>query len=358
MKKFFAVIVMCCGLFILFCGLLIAEPFLIVFGLLLTISGIYFFRSSGTEERSKKNKTTLIKSEAPIVKNTIPNTANEKRSDYIVFDLETTGIDTRTTEIVEIGAIKVLNGKIIDSFSSLVKPARPIPADATQVNNITNDMVKNAPAPSRIIPQFVNFIGNNVLMGYNIENFDMPILMRYAKEICRKDLSNSTIDVYKMVQTKLADIPNRKLTTVASYFNLSIDGAHRVIEDCALTNQVYLKIKDIPSAYYGDDNKKQDVNSDIVFDSVDEIVFDGKGFLLTGTFSKCNRDDLGGIITSKGGIIKTGASSRVNYLIVGSLPRSEYAYGSYGRKTEKCLELREQGKDIKIIREADFLKFI
>ena len=96
-------------------------------------------------------------------------------SDYVVFDLETTGISCSKDDIVEISAISVKDSKIVDEFSTLVNPLRPIPYYASNVNGITDDMVADSPVFEDVLPQFLDFIGNSVLVGHNIHSFDHMI---------------------------------------------------------------------------------------------------------------------------------------------------------------------------------------
>ncbi|MBO5387748.1 MAG: 3'-5' exonuclease, partial [Lachnospiraceae bacterium] len=86
-------------------------------------------------------------------------------SDYVVFDLETTGISCKNDSIIEISAVKVINGQVIDTFSTLVNPMRPIPYGATAVNGITDEMVKDEPTIKQVLPEFISFIGDMVLVG-------------------------------------------------------------------------------------------------------------------------------------------------------------------------------------------------
>lgn len=84
--------------------------------------------------------------------------------DYVLFDLETTGISRNTDEVIEISAVKVRNGRVVDEFSQLVNPGKSIPYAASMVNNITNQMVRNAPHFDRVLEYFVNFIENDTLV--------------------------------------------------------------------------------------------------------------------------------------------------------------------------------------------------
>ena len=96
--------------------------------------------------------------------------------DYVLYDLETTGISSLYDEVIEISAVKVRNGKIVDEFSELVNPGRPIPYAASSVNNISDKMVENARSFEKVLPEFLAFAGDDVLAGHNIAGFDMKFL--------------------------------------------------------------------------------------------------------------------------------------------------------------------------------------
>ena len=105
-------------------------------------------------------------------------------SDYVIFDLETTGISSAADEVIEISAVKVKGGRVVEEFSTLVNPGRPIPFAASQVNGITDDMVKNSPCFEQAFAAFLEFVVNEVLVGHNIHNFDMKFLYRDAGRFC------------------------------------------------------------------------------------------------------------------------------------------------------------------------------
>lgn len=171
-----------------------------------------------------------------------PNIAYQKH--YVIFDFETTGTDPHYCEIIEIGALKIADGEIIDKFQCLVKPKYAIPEDATAINHITNDMVKDAPEIENVIPSFLDFIGDSKLMGYNIGKFDFIILRRYAMALCGISLNNNLTDVYSLSRKKL-DLPKYTLSDVARYFKIKPSNAHRSIGDCETTWEVFKKIQKI-----------------------------------------------------------------------------------------------------------------
>lgn len=171
-----------------------------------------------------------------------PNYVNQKH--YIVYDFETTGVDPHECEIIEIGALKIADGQIVDRFQSLVKPFYPIPADATQVNHITNAMVENAPSASEVLPRFLDFIEDSKLVGYNIVKFDHIILRRYAAGICGRSLSNYITDVF-LLSRKSFDLPKYTLSDVANYLGVNVSNAHRSIGDCETTWECLKKLQEI-----------------------------------------------------------------------------------------------------------------
>ena len=105
---------------------------------------------------------------------------NKYTPDYVIFDLETTGISPNYDEVIEISALKVKGGEVVDEFNTLVNPGRKIPFGATKVNGITNAMVAEAPAFSHVLAEFLDFAEGLVLVGHNIARFDMKFIWRDA----------------------------------------------------------------------------------------------------------------------------------------------------------------------------------
>ena len=164
-------------------------------------------------------------------------------NNYVVFDLETTGLSRYYSEIIQISAIKVANGKVVEKFDRYIKPKKPIPKEATEINHITNDMVKDAPSFKQTIDDFLAFAGKNVLLGYNISGFDLYLLNNRLYLECGKTFSADYIDVLKMAR-KLPGLGDYKLTTVAKYLGVSVEGAHNALCDCTMTNECYVKLLD------------------------------------------------------------------------------------------------------------------
>ncbi|WP_297207622.1 3'-5' exonuclease [uncultured Brachyspira sp.] len=160
-------------------------------------------------------------------------------ANYTIIDIETTGLKPREDKIIEIGAIKYRDNKETDSFSTLVKVDH-IPSFISSYTNITNKMVKNAPTINEAIKQFYDFIGDDILVGYNV-SFDIKFLYDALYEVSNEELllKNDFIDVMYIAKRVLKDLENYKQATVASYYNISIDNLHRAIDDCKLCSAIY-----------------------------------------------------------------------------------------------------------------------
>ena len=164
------------------------------------------------------------------------------RPDYVVFDLETTGLSPMTDAIIEISAIKVKKGTIQDRFSTLVNPNRPIPYTATQVNGITDSMVADAPPLKDALERFLTFIGDEVLVGHNIHSFDMKFLNCAMEELYQRDMANDYIDTLYMARRWVTERPRHRLIDRAAHFHISTEGAPRALHDCVMNQRCYEEI--------------------------------------------------------------------------------------------------------------------
>lgn len=162
--------------------------------------------------------------------------------DYVVFDLETTGTNAMTDAVVEISAVKVRQGKVADEFTTLVNPGFPIPYYASKVNNIYDDMVKDAPVFQKALADFNEFAGSMVLVGHNIHTFDMKFIWRDAKEYWGKTITNDYIDTLVLARQCLPQLSHYKLVDLASHYHISADGAHRALADCHMNQKVFERL--------------------------------------------------------------------------------------------------------------------
>lgn len=173
--------------------------------------------------------------------------------DYVVFDLETTGVNAIEDEIIEISAIKVKDGAVADTFSTLVNPGRKIPAQATAVNGITDEMVRDAPKIGQALSDFLEFAGKEVLVGHNIHTFDLNFICNGAAKHLGKTVDNDYIDTLFMARSCLPQLRHHKLVDVAAYFQISVEGAHRALNDCIMNQRCFEELaklqKTMPVAF-------------------------------------------------------------------------------------------------------------
>ena len=159
--------------------------------------------------------------------------------DYVVFDLETTGISAARDQVVEISAVKVEGGLVTGEFSTLVNPQVPIPYGASQVNGITDDMVAGSPVFRQALAEFLAFAGDMVLVGHNIQAFDMKFLYRDARKFWNQIPGNDYIDTLHFARKVLPKLRHHRLVDLAAYYGIDTSGAHRALKDCRMNQRVF-----------------------------------------------------------------------------------------------------------------------
>ena len=164
---------------------------------------------------------------------------NKYTSNYVIFDLETTGISPNYDEVIEISALKVKGGEVVDEFNTLVNPGRKIPFGATKVNGITNAMVAEAPAFSHVLAEFLDFAEGLVLVGHNIARFDMKFIWRDAEQYFGEIPQNNYVDTLQVARKHLPKMEHHRLVDLAEHYGISSEGAHRALNDCYMNQKVY-----------------------------------------------------------------------------------------------------------------------
>lgn len=159
---------------------------------------------------------------------------------FICFDIETTGLSANRDKITEIGAVKVENGQITDTFSTFANPGMPIPAKITELTGITDAMVKDAPSQSEAVSAFLEFTGDNVLVAHNAP-FDTSFI-RKACENMNREYNYTSIDTVAISRAILTDIKNCKLDTVAKYLRLGDFNHHRATDDAEMLARIFINL--------------------------------------------------------------------------------------------------------------------
>ena len=198
-----------------------------------------------TSQTQKDNRTE------PYDKYMIYKNSNEYPDDFVVFDFETTGLDAKTEKIIQIGALRYRNNEKVDEFITYVNPQKSIPSNITTLTGIRNSDVKNAPTISQIFPQFIEFIGKDVLIAHNAD-FDMKFLLNNAFNLRIEKPQNEVIDTLSLSRKYIkgangAKLENYKLPTLKGILDISV-GSHNSADDCLVCAEVYKKCKEKISA--------------------------------------------------------------------------------------------------------------
>ena len=155
---------------------------------------------------------------------------------YVCVDVETTGLNAKEEKLIEIGAVKVINGEIVDTFQTFLQPGRPIGARIEALTGITDKMLEGAPLPAEVMPKFGDFCGNLPLLGHNLI-FDYSFL---KKGMINEKLSfeKDGIDTLRIARRFLTELPSRKLEFLCQHFGIE-HTAHRALGDAMATHTLY-----------------------------------------------------------------------------------------------------------------------
>ena len=186
------------------------------------------------------------------LKTVVTNSKNQSLDDdYVVFDIETTGFSPLYNKIIEIGAVKVSKGEIVDKFSTFINPEEPIPYRIEQLTGISDNMVMDAPLVENILPKFLEFSEGCVMVAHNAD-FDMSFIISEGKKI-GIEKTYTIVDTVALARMLLPQISKYKLDNVAKALNVSLENHHRAVDDAGCTAEIFvkfiemLKVRDISS---------------------------------------------------------------------------------------------------------------
>ncbi len=182
----------------------------------------------------------LVNDGAPIVLN-----CNDKSLDqcYVVFDIETTGLSSKHDKITEIGAVKVCDGKVMDRFNMLVNPERTIPANIVELTGITDEMLKDQPRIEVVLPQFIQFVGDNPVVAHNA-GFDTS----FIKENCKRmgiGFDNPVVDTLSLAKILMPKLKKYKLNVIAAELGVALKNHHRAVDDANATAEIFIHFIDL-----------------------------------------------------------------------------------------------------------------
>lgn len=202
------------------------------------------FPDADHEVSAEEDFKMLYGVEAYLVDDLIEAVKNDKgqdlQGDFVVFDLETTGIGPKSNQIIEIGAVKVENGKLGERFSTFVNPKRPIPYPVQKLTGIDDSMVAGARTIEEILPEFMAFCGDCVMVAHNA-GFDMGFIMEKAGEQ-GIDVDFTVVDTVAVARALLPDLKRYKLDTVAKRLGVSLENHHRAVDDAGATAEIFIRM--------------------------------------------------------------------------------------------------------------------
>lgn len=287
-------------------------------------------------------------------------------SEYIMLDIETTGYSADWDSILEIGALKIKNGTIVDSFQSFVAYEDKIPEEITELTGITNEMLNGAPAPADAIKDFLDFLGDNIIVGYNV-NFDINFLYDNSEKYLGRIIRNDFIDCMRIARKLFPDEAHHRLSDMVRILNVSTASSHRAIADCESTKEVFEKLHRIVIDKYDDEknfcigaSRKHGNNLNLKDIKTTNTDFDithplfGKVCVFTGTLEKMVRRDAAKAVVDVGGIADNNVTRKTNYLILGNHDYCKTIKGGKSNKQKKAEELIAKGFDIIVMTENDF----
>lgn len=161
-----------------------------------------------------------------------------KNGPFVIVDIETTGLNPVSDEIIEIGAMKAADGELKDIFNKLVRPEGAVSEEITRLTGISSDMLEGCPPIDEVLREFIGFIGNAPLIAHNAE-FDISFIKDKLKRSAGGELVNGVICTLQTARALLPNLDNHKLHTIAKYFNIEINGRHRAIGDCEATYHIW-----------------------------------------------------------------------------------------------------------------------
>ena len=183
-----------------------------------------------------------------------------KHDEFVAFDIETTGLSVKNGDrIIEIGAVKIKNGRIIDAFHSLINPEVKLPYRIVELTGITDDDVKDSPKLREVLPEFKAFAGDLVLVAHNAK-FDMGFIQHYGAFI-DIEFNEPYIDTVQMSRYLLTDLTSHKLNCVAERLRVRQNCHHRGDDDARVCGEIFIKLSEMLKGEA--ESRKPDIASDL-----------------------------------------------------------------------------------------------
>ena len=290
---------------------------------------------------------------------------------FVAVDTETTGLDFDLCNIIEIGAVKVENGQIIDSFKTLIKVDEKLPPFIVHLTGITDEMLADAPLLNEVMADFDSFVGDSILLAHNA-SFDMNFLYTAYERALGIPLRNDYVDTLRVARRALPQLQHRTLPDLCEVFEVINEREHRAYGDALATVQCYLRMRDIVIESFGDEStyansfargttsgshlKAKDIVA--TTDCIDEgHPLYGMRCVFTGAMTSMVRADAMLALKNVGGEPQDTVRKDTDYLVVGNDGYSSAIQSAPG-KIKKAQANQLKGLPIQIISEDTFLAML
>lgn len=301
---------------------------------------------------------------------------------YVVIDVETTGLSFEYSEIIEIAAIKYFEGQITEKFTSLVQPTpftslneddewedHYVDSFISELTGITDEMLAAAPKPSEVLPKLMAFIGDNVLLGHNV-GFDVNFLYDAASRIGER-LSNDYIDTMRIARKVFPQMAHHRLRDVAAACEVKQDNAHRAEQDCLVTARIYEIMRErilredteetfkhrFRRCYHKRSEKLLSIRPTVSYIDDTNPIY-GKVVVFTGALSSMLRQDAFQIVANLGGVPEDRITKRTNYLVIGDTDFAKSVKNGKTTKMRTAEDYIKKDRDILIVSEKSFFDLI
>ena len=288
---------------------------------------------------------------------------------YIMLDLETTGLDPRYDEIIEFAALRVRGNEITDRYQTFVKPENPIPDFIAELTGITNDMVAAAPSVGEALPGIMDFIGDDLVIAHNA-NFDVNFLYDACESCGVSHFSNRFVDTLRIARKLFPEQRHHRLGDLLVPLGVTASDEHRALADCLTPFDCYNVMRGMSLDKYGsaEDFAKafvykypgsslKDLRSDKTeFDETHPLF--GKVCVFTGTLEGMTRAEAAKIVVDFGGKCGDKVTQETNLLVLGNNDYCKAIKGGKSNKQKKAEEYKLKGLDIDIIPESVFRDMI
>jgi len=279
---------------------------------------------------------------------------------YVAIDIETTGLDPNYDEIIEIAALKIQNGSETDRFHSLVNPKCEIDEFIESLTGITNAMLEAAPDLEIVLPQFLEFVGDNVVVGHNV-NFDVNFIYDCAENLKLKLFTNNFVDTMRISRKLYADLKHHTLADLIVTLGVGETVEHRALADCIQTKECFEIMRNRAGEIGGIPQKTNAIAKTIVAETTDfdeDSPIYGRTFAFTGTLERMTRKEAMQMVVNAGGKCTDNVVASTNYLVLGNQDYYKGIKDGKSNKQKKAEKMQLNGADIITISENTFFDML